>query len=81
MSAHYHYGAGLHGYLYQDGPSYAETRADAVSALADNYGLGRVRRAALNRHGYLELSPRSEGNEYCEVSGPCDGGCDPVDFQ
>ncbi len=42
MSAHYHYGAGLHGYLYQDGPHWAETYEDAVQALTSWYSLGTL---------------------------------------
>ena len=51
MSAHYHYGAGLHGYLYQDGPHWAETREDAVQALTSDYSLGTLRKRHLRQAG------------------------------
>ena len=75
-SLHYHYGAGLHGYLYQDGPYTAETYDDAVTALVESYDLGRNRAASLARYGYLELNLDRDGNEYCEITDCNDETCD-----
>ena len=68
MPDHYHYGAGLHGYLYQDGPHTTETYLDAVESLASSYDLGRRRAKQLAENGYLELSLKRDGNEYCEIT-------------
>ena len=76
MSTHYHYGAGLHGYLYQDGPHTADTREAAINALAESYELGAKRKRTLARDGYLELKLSRDGNEYCEIIACSDiGGC------
>lgn len=77
---HYHYGAGLHGYLYQDGPYMAETLKEAVDALADSYGLGRTRKAELKRNLSLELNLKRDGNEYCEIIECYETDCDGEDF-
>ena len=65
---HYHYGAGLHGYLYQDGPHTAERYEDAVESLVSAYELGKRRTKQLTEDGYLELSLKRDGNEYCEIT-------------
>ena len=77
---HYHYGAGLHGYLYQDGPYYSQTLQEAVDALADSYGLGRTRKATLKRNHSLELNLDRDGNEYCEIQ-ECSDNCSAEDYE
>ena len=79
-ATHYHYGAGLHGYLYQDGPHYADTFGEAAEALAESYSLGRDRKRRLRRDGYIELALRRDGNEYCEIAECADPACKPEDF-
>lgn len=76
---HYVYGSGEHGYLYDNGPQCAETLKDAVESLARTFNLGRTRKAQLKRGLYLELNPRRDGADYCEIT-ECD--CDnPLDHQ
>ena len=65
---HYIYGSGEHGCLYDNGPHYAETLNGAVSALADLFGLGQRRRAALKRDLYIELNPQRDGVDFAEIS-------------
>lgn len=63
---HYHAIAGTHGCM----PNFntgCETYEDAVSSLAVLHELGRDRRRALRRDSYLELNPKGDGNEYCEI--------------
>jgi len=67
---HYIAMAGLHGYLPQL-VELCETREEAVDALAQVHELGRDRRRALKRNGYLELNLRRDGNEYAEIE-ECD---------
>lgn len=64
---HYHYGAGLHGSLYEYGPHTTYDYDQAVDDLADTHELGRRRRAQLKRDGYLEMNLHRDGNEYCEI--------------
>ena len=71
---HYHYGAGLHGYLYQDGPHYADTYRNAVRSLVDMYELDPKSARDLAQNGYLELDMERDGNEYCEIT-DCEGDC------
>ena len=79
---HYIAMAGLHGYL----PQYCDVFPEydmAVDALASLHNLGRDRKRALKRDGYLELTLYrdetkfpfipGDGNEYCEIE-ECD--CD-----
>lgn len=73
---HVHYGAGLHGCLYQDGPHYAESFGDARDALVESYSLKGKRVKILDRDGYLELSLKRDGNEYCEITA-CSDDCEP----
>ena len=75
---HYHYGAGLHGYLYQDGPYRTDNYDSAVGALTTTYDLGRVRRERLDRDGYLEMNLDRDGNEYCEIIS-CSAECPEAD--
>lgn len=71
-------GAGLHGYLYQEGPEYFGSLEAAVDHFADAYYLGRGRRARLKRDRSLELDLDRDGNEYIEINDfPCTGdGCE-----
>jgi hypothetical protein len=62
--------AGLRGCIPAACASYA-TYDDAVDGLAETHDLGRKRRAALRRDGYLELSRHRYGNEYAEIT-ECD---------
>ena len=70
---HYIYGSGEHGCLYDNGPHYVESIADAVEDLACTFELDARRRAQLKRDLYLELRPRQDGADYCDIN-PCD--CD-----
>lgn len=65
---HYVYGSGSYGCLYDDGPHVARTYRDAVDAIAETFGLGRIRRAVLNRQGYIDLSNRRDGADYAEIT-------------
>ena len=65
---HYIYGSGDHGCLYDNGPHYAESIAEAVDDLAAYFVLGPRRRWTLIRDHYLELSPLDDGAEYCEIT-------------
>ena len=69
---HYIGMAGLHGYLPNYCGSY-ESYDAAVGGLAEMHDLGERRERALRRDGYLELSLKRDGNEYCEIE-ECD--CD-----
>ena len=79
MPDHYHYGAGLHGYLYQDGPHTTKKYLDAVESLVSSYDLGRRRAKQLAEDGYLELSLKRDGNEYCEIAACTEDGCTEED--
>jgi hypothetical protein len=65
---HYIYGSGEYGCLYDDGPHYAESLQDAVSALAETFDLSHRRQAELKRNRSLDLNPRRDGASYCEIS-------------
>ena len=80
MHKHWHGGAGLHGYLYQDGPHYFKTREDAIAYFADSYDLCEGDQQILRLDRYLELSLEDDGNAYIEIS-PCDEGCKPEDCE
>lgn len=67
-NTHYVYGSGEHGCLYDNGPHYAETLEDAVNALAETFEMGKHRKAALRKYLSLELNPRRDGAEYCEIT-------------
>jgi len=72
MKAHYIAMAGLSGCL----PNYCqghETYGAAVEDLAAMHELGKKRRQALKRDGYLMLNIKRDGNEYAEVT---ECGCD-----
>ena len=71
---HYHYGAGLHGYLYQDGPYIVDDYQSAVRSLVDAYDLNPGSARVLARNGYLKLDMERDGNEYCEITA-CDEDC------
>ncbi len=69
-AVHYIGMVGLHGCLPTTCDVY-DTYDDAVDALATIHELGAKRRAVLKRHGYIELNPRRDGNEYAEIT-ECD---------
>ena len=73
---HYIYGSGEYGCLYDNGPYLAESVEDAIESLACTFDLGRTRKATLRRDRYLDLNPRRDGAEYCEIN-QCD--CDMLD--
>lgn len=63
---HYIGMAGLHGCLPKTCDVY-NTYRDAVESLACTHELGRNRKSALRRDGYLEMNIHRDGNEYCEI--------------
>jgi hypothetical protein len=67
---HYHYGAGLHGCLFQDGPYTAASYKEAIDSLVSLYELDTDREEALRDDSYLELNLERDGNEYMEIL-PC----------
>ena len=79
--------SGSHGCLPDSCNAY-ETYQDAVDSLVDMFSLGRTRKARLFADRTLELKPRIDGAEYCEIiqcscSSPwdhCDAGPDPRDW-
>lgn len=63
---HYIAMGGLHGYL----PSHCDvydTWQEAVTALVDQYELGKKRSRVLARDLSLELNSKRDGNEYVEI--------------
>jgi hypothetical protein len=78
VAPHYIAGSGSHGCLYDQSTCHA-SHAEAVSALSDLFELGRIRRAKLNRDGCLQMNPRKDGADYCEVT-ECHCG-NPADHQ
>jgi len=64
---HYIGMAGIHGCIPATCDSY-ESYDSAVESLASLHELGRGRRQALKRDGYLELNMQRDGNEYAEIS-------------
>lgn len=77
---HFHYGSGMHGCLYDNGPYYAETLQDAVEGLAFTFDLGRTRKAQLKKYRSLELNNARDGAEYCEIT-ECNDDCNPDDYE
>ena len=79
--------SGSHGCLPDSCNAY-ETYQDSVDSLAELFSLGRTRKARLFADRILELKPRIDGAEYCEIvrcscSSPwdhCDAGQDPRDW-
>lgn len=71
MAKHYHYGAGLRGCLYQDGPHTAKSYDETVEALVESYSLTTRESLTLAHHGFLGLDLAKHGNEYCEISRAC----------
>jgi len=69
--AHYIYGNGSYGCLYDSGPSWTYRYRDAVTALADTFDLDEARTEALRDNGYLDLNPKWDGADYCEITS-CD---------
>ena len=67
---HYIGMAGLHGCLPQTCDVY-DSQKDAAESLAQTHDLGKHRKAALARDGYLELNLHRDGNEYAEITA-CD---------
>lgn len=67
---HYIGMAGLHGCIPQTCDVY-ESQKSAAEGLAQIHDLGRNRRRALARDGYLELNLHRDGNEYAEITS-CD---------
>lgn len=65
-STHYVAMSGEHGCSPQFCCS-CDTALGAVDALVDLHELGRRRRAELKRTMCLELNPRRDGAEYCEI--------------
>lgn len=78
---HWVYGSGSPGCLYDNGPNYAESKRDAINALAftfDHLGSNAIRRmrSDLHRYGlhYFGKDAAEAGAGFCEVSkqdGPC----------
>lgn len=64
------YMSGSYGCL-PDSSGCAETRDSAIESLVELFSLGGRRARSLRRSDYLELSPRRDGAEYCEVV-PCE---------
>jgi hypothetical protein len=60
-------GAGLHGYLYQDGPNFFTDEESAVQYLVEAYELTEDQEADLRETGYVALDPDVHGNEYAEI--------------
>lgn len=67
MTEHYIAMGGLHGYLPAHCDVY-DTEEEAVTALVDQYELGKKRARVLARDGYLELNLKRDGNEYIEIN-------------
>ena len=77
---HYHSGPGSYGCLYDNGPHYTKDYASAVDSLVETFNLGRTRVSALKRDGHLDLNPRRDGADYCEIT-ECHDECQPEDFE
>lgn len=45
-----------------------ETIQDAVDGLSQIFDLGRTRKARLKAYRYLDLNPRRDGADYCEIT-------------
>lgn len=65
-TTHYIAMGGLHGCLPSHCDVY-ETWQDAVTALVDQYELGKKRASVLRRNLSLELNSKRDGNEYVEI--------------
>ena len=79
---HWVYGSGFTGCLYDGGPSFAETKADAIDAALSVFfdlseGQLALARAALERDGiyYFSVEACADADyvEVTEADGPCPG--------
>jgi hypothetical protein len=65
--SHYIGGSGEYGCLYDSCGVY-HTLNDAVDGFADTFSLGHTRKANLKKYRHLDLNPRRDGADYCEIT-------------
>lgn len=70
MRAHFIAGSGSRGCLF-DAATVHPTYTQAVEELTSRFDLGRDRRRKLTRESFMELSPRRDGADYCQIE-ECD---------